>query len=73
MAEAIATLQEAVSKAAVEAAKEEAVDEVAGDSEALAEAEVETIVREAATQGIGPANSRAPFSRVQTTPYLLYF
>jgi hypothetical protein len=47
MAEAIATLQEAVRKAALEAAKEEVVDEAAGDSEALAEAEVETIVREA--------------------------
>jgi hypothetical protein len=52
MAEVIATLQEAVSKASLEAAKEEAVDEVVGDSEALEEAEVEDFVREAATQGI---------------------
>jgi len=51
MAEAIATLQEAVKNAAVEAAKEEVVDKEAGDGEALAEADVETIVREAVTQG----------------------
>ena len=51
MAEAIASLQDAIAKAAVEAAKEEVGDEGANDSQALAEAEVETIVREADTQG----------------------
>ena len=51
MAEAIASLQDAIAKAAVEAAKEEVGDEGANDGQALAEAEVETIVREADTQG----------------------